>query len=215
MKRRTKNYINYILELFLFISILGVVISSYIVWFVLPRGVGTHGSPFCSQWGYGGQGNYWTVLGWPRYIWIEIHNWLGVALAAILLVHIILHWKWIVETTKRAKIYIIGKMSKVKELYIAAVALFVLFLFEVLSGCIIWLILPRGRFDYYNMLSGGGRTFWGLQRNIWADLHGWLAITIAAIIVIHVVMNWSWVVATTKNIFWGVYRSLIRITNIR
>jgi cytochrome b561 len=214
MKRRTKNYINYILELVLSVSILGVSISSYIVWFILPRGVGMHGSPYCSQSGHGPTGNYWTVLGWPRYIWVEIHSWMGVALAAIILVHIILHWRWIVETTKRAKSYVIGYMTKVKELYITTIILFILFLFEVLSGCVIWLILPRGRLDYYNMLCGSGRTFWGLQRNVWADLHGWVAITIAAIIIIHLVMNWRWVVATTKNVFWGVYRSLIRIANI-
>jgi hypothetical protein len=213
MRRRTKNYINYVLEVFLFVSILGIVISSYIVWFVLPRGGGAHGWIFCQMFGYGSTGNQVFVLGWPRYVWIEIHSWMGVALAAIILVHIILHWKWILETTKRVKGYVIGQMTRVKELYITAVILFILFIFEVLSGCVIWLIIPRGRFDYYNMLAGFGRTFWGLQRNVWADLHGWVAVTIAAIIIIHLVLNWRWVVATTKNIYWGIYGSLIRITN--
>jgi hypothetical protein len=216
MRRRTKNYINYILEVFLFVSILGIVISGYIVWFVLPRGVGAHGAPYCEVvgTGYGSLGNRWFVLGWPRYIWIEIHSWMGVALAAILLVHIFLHWKWIVETTKRVKNYVVGQMRRVKELYITAVTLFVLFIFEVFSGCVIWLILPRGGADYWNMIHGFGRTFWGLQRNVWADLHGWVAVTIAAIIIIHLVLNWRWVVTTTKNIFWGIYASLMRITNV-
>jgi hypothetical protein len=213
MRRRTKNYINYILEVLLFVSILGIVTSSYIVWFVLPRGIGRHGSYFCTKFGYGGAGNPVHVLGWPRYTWIEIHSWLGVALAAILLIHIVLHWKWIIETTKRVRSYVIGYMTRVKELYITAVILFFLFIFEVLSGCVIWLIMPRGRLDYYEMLVGSGRTFWGLQRNVWADLHGWVAVTIAAIIIIHLVLNWRWVVATTKNIFWGVYGSLTRFTN--
>ncbi len=214
MRRRTKNYINYILEVFLFVSVLSIVISGYIVWFVLPRGRGAHGSPYCFRYGEGPFGNAMFVFGWPRYIWIEIHNWMGVALAAIILVHIVLHWKWIVETTKRVRGYVVGQMRRVKELYITAVILFVLFIFEVFSGCVIWLILPRGRFDYYAMLHGFGRTFWGLQRNVWADLHGWIAVTIAAIIIIHLVLNWRWVVATTKNTFCGIYAGLMRITNV-
>jgi hypothetical protein len=210
MRRRTKNYINYLLEVFLFASILCIVASGYILWFVLPRGAGKH-SILCLKFGYGSFGNAWTVFGWPRYAWIEIHSWIGVALAVIILVHIILHWKWILETTKRVRSYVIGYMARVKELYITAVILFLLFIFEVLSGCVIWLIIPRGGFDYYNMLAGWGRTFWGLQRNVWADLHGWVAVTIAAIIIIHLILNWRWVVATTKNIFWGIYGSLTRI----
>lgn len=211
MGRRTKNYINYILEVPIFVLILGIVASSYIVWFVLPRGVGMHGSPFCQGWGHGAWGNSVIVFGWPRYIWIEIHSWMGVALATIILIHIILHWKWIVEITRRVKSYVIGYKTRVKEFYVTAVTLFFLFIFEVLSGCVIWLIMPRGRFDYYSMISGFGRTFWGLQRNVWVDLHGWVAVTIAAIIIIHLILNWRWVVATTKGIFWGVYGSLIKV----
>jgi len=29
-----------------------------------------------------------------------IHNWSGIALAALVLLHLILHWKWIVSMTK-------------------------------------------------------------------------------------------------------------------
>jgi hypothetical protein len=206
MKRQVKNYINYALEILLSVALLGIVVSSYIVWFILPRGTGTHGSPYCSRFGLGGAGNAVQVLGWPRYTWIEIHNWLGVALAALVLIHVILHWRWILETTRRARSYISGRMTRIKELYISAAAVFLLFVFEVLSGCVMWLILPRGRYDYYNMVYGSGRTFWGLQRNVWVDLHGWVAVTILAIIVIHLILNWSWVVATTGKIFRGIWK---------
>jgi hypothetical protein len=80
-----------------------------------------------------------------RYGWIEVHNWAGVALLAIVLLHIILHWSWLAETTKRARSYIGRRVRKVAELYVAAVVLFMLFLFESLSGFVLWLILPRGR----------------------------------------------------------------------
>ena len=128
MKRRSKNYINYALDVILLLSIAFTLTSSYIVWFVLPRGMGQHGSSYCSQWGQGLAGNWVTVLGWPRYIWIEIHNWASVALLVVILLHIIFHWGWIVETTKRVRSYIGKRVRKATELYIAAVVLFILFL---------------------------------------------------------------------------------------
>ena len=47
MGRSIKNYINYILGISLFVVTVCIVASSYILWFVLPRGTGVHGSPFC------------------------------------------------------------------------------------------------------------------------------------------------------------------------
>ena len=180
------------------------------MWFVLPRGMGQHGSSYCSQWGQGLAGNWVTVLGWPRYIWIEIHNWASVALLVVILLHIIFHWGWIVETTKRVRSYIGKRVRKATELYIAAVVLFILFLFESFAGFVIWLFLPRGRFDYDNMIYGFGRTFWGLQRNVWVDLHAWVAVAILAIVAIHLILNWNWVVAVSKNILRGISGVLLK-----
>jgi hypothetical protein len=210
MRRSIKNYINYILDIVLLFSISFVLMSSYIVWFILPRGTGQHGSPYCSMYGLGMSGNYITVWGFPRYIWIEIHNWASVALLVVILLHIIFHWGWIAATTKRVKSYIGRQVRKVTELYIAAVVLFILFLFESLSGFVIWLFLPRGRFDYYNMINDMGRTYWGLQRNVWVDLHAWVAVAILGIILIHLVLNWNWVVATSKSLLRGVSRAILK-----
>ena len=141
---------------------------------------------------------------------MEIHNWASVALLVIILLHIIFHWGWIVATTKRVKNYIGKRIRKVTELYIAAVVLFILFLFESLSGFIIWLFLPRGAADYFYMIIGHGRTFWGLQRNVWADLHAWGAVTILAIVIIHLILNWNWIVAVSKNISRGISGVLLK-----
>jgi hypothetical protein len=211
VRRSAKNYINYVLDIFVLLSIAFNLTSSYIVWFVLPRGMGLHGSPYCwSHQGQGDFGNWVTVWGWSRYVWIEIHNWSSVALLAVILLHIIFHWGWIVATTKRAKSYIGKRVRRVTELYIAALVLFILFLFESFSGFVIWLFLPRGRIDYYQMVHNAGRTYWGLQRNVWVDLHAWMAVAILGIIVIHIIMNWNWVVAVSKNILRGISGFLLK-----
>jgi cytochrome b561 len=151
--------------------------------------------------GFGG--NFYGVFGIPRYLWIEIHNWTSVILLGIIILHIIFHWGWIAETLKRTKSYFSGPVRKVTEQYAASFLLFILFAADCFSGFVLWLVLPRGSLDYFNMLSGSGRTFWGLQRNIWLDIHVWLATLIVAIIIIHIILNWRWVIGVSKKIWHG------------
>ena len=100
-----------------------------------------------------------NFIGMRRYSWITIHNWAAVALFCIVMIHIILHWSWIVGTTKRITSNLQGSAIKVLELYGAALILFILFIFECLSGLVLWLVLPRGAADYNHMVQGTGRTF--------------------------------------------------------
>ena len=199
IKRGFKNLVNYFFDIILVLSVAATLASSYVLWFVLPRGLGTH-SAMCARQGQGLGGNYYTALGMSRYTWVEIHNWLSVILLGIIILHIVLHWSWIVETLRRTKSYFSGPVRKVAEQYIASVLLFILFVADCFSGFVLWLILPRGSLDYYNMLSGSGRTFWGLQRDIWVDIHAWIATLIVSIIIIHIILNWKWVVSVSKKI---------------
>jgi hypothetical protein len=209
---RIKNYINFVLDAILLLSIIVVLASSYILCFILPLGMGYHTIGFPSSWcngdGTGITGNYVTVFDWPRYTWIDIHNWAGLILLVIVLFHIILHWDWVVETTKRLRDYIVGPIRKVVERYVAFVTLLILFLFESLSGFIIWLILPRGELDHFDMVQGFGRTFWNLQRNVWVDLHAWMAITIVSVLIIHLVIHWRWIVTMIKGY---IHRTINRV----
>jgi len=67
----------------------------FILWLILPSGGGY----------MGGRGllTEATFLSWPRHSWLGFHNWLGVALLAVVLVHIIVHRKWIVSMTKKLR----------------------------------------------------------------------------------------------------------------
>ncbi|MDD4924125.1 MAG: DUF4405 domain-containing protein [Dehalococcoidales bacterium] len=187
------------MALFLVYLLIGVSISSYILWFVLPRGIGLHGYSYCHLYGTGLMGNYYSAFGLTRYIWVEVHSWLSIALAILIFIHIILHINWIYETVKRIKSYILKKQGLIIERYLASIILFILFSFEIVSGFIIWLIMPRGVEDYYAMTSGIGRTFWGLQRNIWVDIHAWIAVIIVSFVIIHLIMHWRWIVGVIKG----------------
>jgi len=45
----------------------------------------------------GGTLTFWTI---PRDIWIDIHDWAAVALLVVVIIHVILHWQWIVHMSK-------------------------------------------------------------------------------------------------------------------
>ncbi len=199
MSFKVKNSINYTMALLLAYSLLGVFISSYILWFILSRGQGAHGDSHCSQYGTGIAGNFYDVFGFPRYIWLDVHSWLSIALVVLILLHIILHFNWIYEIMKRFMSYFVKKQLFIIERYIAYILLLILFIFEILSGLIIWFILPIGVENYYSMVNSIGRTFWGLQRNIWIDIHVWLAAIIISLLIIHLIMHWKWIMSVIKE----------------
>jgi hypothetical protein len=90
-------------------ALLGIVeaVSGFVLWLAFPAGGGGRG--------FGrGTGNltFWDI---SRHTWIDIHDWVAVALVVIVLVHVILHWKWIVTV---AKTIFRGRMEKVAPVLI-------------------------------------------------------------------------------------------------
>ena len=73
-----RAWINYAIDLLLFVTGLILATSSLMVWVVLQKGY----SPS------------WLT-------WIAIHKWSGFALVVEALIHVALHWKWLVAMTRR------------------------------------------------------------------------------------------------------------------
>jgi hypothetical protein len=78
-------YLNFIIDLSMFLSISGLALTGVIQKWVLPPARGTRR-------GLGPE----TLLGWTRHDWGDLHFWAAVILVILLVIHIILHWKWIV-----------------------------------------------------------------------------------------------------------------------
>ncbi|MBT3315995.1 MAG: DUF4405 domain-containing protein [Anaerolineae bacterium] len=85
---QTRN--NWWIDLALFASGIAVFFSS-IYFLILPVG------------GYKGGRNpmYGIIILFDRHTWGDIHIWGGVAMLAVVALHIPLHWSWIVNMTKR------------------------------------------------------------------------------------------------------------------
>lgn len=84
--------LNFSLDSLMFVAFILVNLSGLIVWKALPSG------------GYRGGRNpafRAAVLGLTRHEWNDLHLWVGLAIIAILTVHVSLHWKWIVCMLRR------------------------------------------------------------------------------------------------------------------
>jgi hypothetical protein len=70
--------------------------------------------------------------------------------------------------------------------YILALIMVLLALFQVVSGFVLWLVLPRG--DGYMGGRGEQSTFlW--TRDGWIVLHDWTAVALMVIVVIHIILH--------------------------
>ena len=84
--------INFSLDMILFSTFLVTSLSGLVAWLILP-GSGYQGgrNPFYNA----------TFYGLTRHQWNDIHLWVSLAMISIILVHLALHWRWIVCTTRR------------------------------------------------------------------------------------------------------------------
>ena len=91
MRKATRNYL---IALVMVLLALFQAVSGFVMWLVLPRGGGGY------RGGGGGLATADTFL-WERHTWMDIHDWVAVALVVMVVIHVILHRKWIVYVTKR------------------------------------------------------------------------------------------------------------------
>ncbi|WP_048129677.1 DUF4405 domain-containing protein [Methanosarcina lacustris] len=46
------------------------------------------------------RGRYLVYMGLTKATWIWIHSRVGILMSILVIIHLILHWKWIIYTTK-------------------------------------------------------------------------------------------------------------------
>lgn len=86
-----QNYIRFILMTVF--SIIEVV-SGFVLWFALPQGDGFRG-------GRGDLVGRTEFLSLERHEWLTLHDWVGIALVAVVVIHVVVHRKWIAYMTRK------------------------------------------------------------------------------------------------------------------
>ena len=69
------------------------------------------------------------------------------------------------------------------------------FLVDAVSALVMFGMIVTGLVMRYTLPPGSGRSrlLWGLGRHDWGDIHFWLAVAVAALVVVHVALHWQWV----------------------
>jgi len=120
----------------------------------------------------------------PRSSGIPIHEWLAISILAVLVVHLLLSWDWIAQTTRR----FLGKLNTQTRLnYLLNWSLFIDVMLLMLSGLVISeVVMPTLGI--------------GLPRNFaWRGLHEFSANLFIILLGLHTALHWSWVADTFKR----------------
>jgi cytochrome b subunit of formate dehydrogenase len=81
-----KTKVNYAVDAIALVSFLVTAVTGLAMFFFMPGGVR--------------QGRVQQFLGIQKGTWTGVHDWAGIVVIVAVLIHVILHWNWIVCMTK-------------------------------------------------------------------------------------------------------------------
>ncbi|MFN8458750.1 MAG: DUF4405 domain-containing protein [Anaerolineae bacterium] len=112
------------------------------------------------------------------------HEWLGVGLAAAFIIHILLHWEWVIVITRR---FFQKIKSEPRINYLLNAGLFICFTTIIFSG----LMISRSVLPFFG-LEAADTPFWKMLHLTAADISLWL-------VALHVALHWRWIVEAVKR----------------
>lgn len=110
------------------------------------------------------------------------HEWLGVGLGVLAIIHTWLHWDWVVAVTKR---FFAAASSRSRWFYLLDILIVFGFVVIFETGLVIstWLNL-----DFLNYVT-------------WLEVHTYASYATLAMLFLKIGLHWRWVVNTTNKIF--------------
>ena len=122
----------------------------------------------------------------PLLTGIAIHEWLSIALAVAVVVHLLLHWQWIVAVIRR---FLSRLPGEARLNFVLNVALFICFTVVTFTGL---------------MISESALPLFGIPASrdfVWRALHTLSADLTVLIVGLHVALHWKWIASTTRRYF--------------
>ncbi|MDW8325479.1 MAG: DUF4405 domain-containing protein [Anaerolineales bacterium] len=114
----------------------------------------------------------------PALTGLTIHEWLGLALAAGVAIHLLLHWPWLAAVLRR---FIGGTNWPARFNLILNAALFIAFTVVVFTG----ILISREALPLFGLTFSGGRA--------WESLHHQASDLLLFLAALHVAIHWKWI----------------------
>lgn len=115
----------------------------------------------------------------------DLHEWLGISLGAVIIVHLLLSWNWIVGITKK---FFSKLKASTRINYILNLLLFADFTLVIMTGLLI---------------SESAMKTLGItlpHDEVWKQVHFMTSDWVIYLTGIHLALNWRWVVNTLKTL---------------
>jgi hypothetical protein len=151
---------------------------------------------FLPSGGYrGGRNSLYNVqILFTRQTWDDLHTWGGLAMIVAAIIHLTIHWPWMVNMARRTFNELTGKCgcmnARGRWNLLLNIVVGLSFLLTAISG-IYFLFVPggRGATDPMNLFT---RTTWDL-------IHTWAGIVLISAAVTHFAIHWKWVIKVTSK----------------
>jgi hypothetical protein len=120
----------------------------------------------------------------PGLTGIAIHEWLSLALAATLVIHLVLHWDWVVAVGARyfRKLFHESRLNFLVDVFLLAAYVLVM-----LSG----ILISRSVIAVLGIQLA--------ESPAWRFLHSWSANASLLLTGLHLALHWKWIVAAIKR----------------
>lgn len=120
----------------------------------------------------------------PRGTGLAIHEWLGIAFGASVVAHLLLHWKWIVASTRR----FLGRLPRATRLnYLLNTLLFITMTVIIYSG----LMISEVALPALGLSLGEGFS--------WRFLHAQASDLSLILLGLHIALHWKWILTATRR----------------
>ncbi len=115
----------------------------------------------------------------PKFSGLPAHEWLGIAIGAGVLTHVLLHWSWVIEISQRffGKAQTIARVNYVLNLLLFLTITTIIFTGLMISETVLPLL---------------GITV--AQNGLWRGLHTGAADLFILLVALHVALHWQWFV---------------------
>lgn len=118
-----------------------------------------------------------------------LHEWLGLAVVPLILIHLLLAWSWIAAETRR---FFTAQSARARVNYILNLSLFAAFTAAMYSG----ILISQSAIPSLTHSTPAPTMDWK-----WDRLHSWFADIVVILVGLHLAVNWEWALAAAQRIF--------------